>query len=147
VGHKIRVQLSHPYMTTGKTIASTRRTFVGKVKPLLFHMLSRFVIAFLPRTLEKEMETHSSITAWKIPWTEEPGKLQSMGSRRVGHDWATSLFFQGASVFLISWLQSLSAVILEPKKIVSHNFHCFPIYLSWSDGTRCHNLHFLNFEF
>ena len=40
--------------------------------------------------LEKEMATHSSTLAWKIPWTEEPGKLQSMGSQRVGHDWATS---------------------------------------------------------
>ena len=44
------VQLSHPYMTTGKTTALTRGTFVGKVKSLLFHMLSRFVIAFLPRS-------------------------------------------------------------------------------------------------
>ena len=41
--------------------------------------------------LEKEMATHSSIVAWKIPWTEEPDRLQSMGSQRVGHDWATSL--------------------------------------------------------
>ena len=40
---------------------------------------------------EKAMATHSSTLAWKIPWTEEPGRLQSMGSRRVGHDWATSL--------------------------------------------------------
>ena len=39
--------------------------------------------------LEKEMATHSSILAWKIPWTEEPGGLQSMGSQRVGHDLAT----------------------------------------------------------
>ena len=37
-------------------------------------------------TLEKEMATHSSILAWRIPWTEEPGRLQSMGSQRVGHD-------------------------------------------------------------
>ena len=44
------VQLSHPYMITGKTIALTRWTFVGKVMPLLFNMLSRFVIAFLPRS-------------------------------------------------------------------------------------------------
>ena len=43
--------------------------------------------------LEKEMATHSSILTWKIPWTEEPGRLQSMGSKRVGHDWATSLCF------------------------------------------------------
>ena len=95
------VQLSHPYMTTGKTIALTRWTFAGKVMSLLFNMLSRLVIAFLPR------------------------------SKR----------------FLISWLQSPSAVILEPRKIVSHCFHCFPIYLPWSDGTRCHDLSFLNAEF
>ena len=41
--------------------------------------------------LEKEMAIHSSTLAWKIPWTEEPGRLQFMGSQRVGHDWATSL--------------------------------------------------------
>ena len=40
-------------------------------------------------SVEKAMATHSSILAWKIPWTEEPGRLQSMGSKRVGHDWAT----------------------------------------------------------
>ena len=67
------VQLSHPYMTTGKTIALTRQNFVGKVTSLLFNMLSRFVRAFLPRSK---------------------------------HLW-------------ISWLQSPSAVILEPKKIKS----------------------------
>ena len=67
------VQLSHPYMTTGKTIALTRRTFVGKVMSLLLNMLSRLVITFLPR------------------------------SKRL----------------LISWLQSPSAVILEPPKIKS----------------------------
>ena len=67
------VQLSHPYMTAGKTIALTRQTFVSKVMSLLFNMLSRFVIAFLPR----------SNCLW------------------------------------ISWLQSPSAVILEPQKIKS----------------------------
>ena len=78
------VQLSHPYMTTGKTIALTRWTFVGKVISLLFNTLSRFVMAFLPRSKH----------------------------------------------LLISWLQSPSAVILEPQKVKSHSFHCFPIYLS-----------------
>ena len=43
--------------------------------------------------LEKEMATHCSILAWRIPWTEEPGRLQSMGVQRVGHDWATQLNF------------------------------------------------------
>ena len=95
------VQLSHPYMTTGKNIALTRWTFVGKVMPLLLNMLSRMVITLLPRS----------------------------------------------KLLLISWLQSPSAVILEPpQKKVSHCFHCFPIYFSWSDGTRCHDLSFLNVE-
>ena len=44
-------------------------------------------------SMEKAMATHSSTLAWKIPWMEEPGVLQSMGSLRVGHDWATSLYF------------------------------------------------------
>ena len=52
--------------------------------------------------LEKEMATHSSTLAWKIPWTEEPGRLQPMGSQRVGQDWATSLSF------LLSWCSALS---------------------------------------
>ena len=73
------VQLSHPYITTGKTIALTRWTFVGKVMSQLFNMLSRLVT-------EKAMAPPSSIFAWKIPWIEELGGLQSMGSLRVGHD-------------------------------------------------------------
>ena len=64
-------------MTTGKTIALTRGTFVGKVMSLFFNMLSR---------LEKEMATHSSTLAWKIPWTVKPGRLQSMGSERDRQD-------------------------------------------------------------
>ena len=71
----LTVQLSHPYMTTGKTIALTRRTFVGKVMSLLLNMLSRLVITFIPRSKH----------------------------------------------LLISWLQSPSAVILEPPKIKSLN--------------------------
>ena len=67
------VQLSHPYMTTRKTVALTRQTFVGKVMSLLFNMLSRLVITFLPRSKH----------------------------------------------LLISWLQSPSAVVLEPQKIKS----------------------------
>ena len=44
---------------------------------------------------EKELATHSSTLAWKIPWTEEPGRLQSMGSQRAGHDWATKITADG----------------------------------------------------
>ena len=53
--------------------------------------LSDFTFSFHFYALEKEMATHCSVLAWKIPWTEEPGGLQSMGSLRVGQDWATSL--------------------------------------------------------
>ena len=53
--------------------------------------LSDFTFTFHFHILEKEMATHSSVLAWRIPWTEEPGRLQSMGSLGVRHDWATSL--------------------------------------------------------
>ena len=97
-----QLSFSHPYMTTGKTIALTRWTFVSIVTSLLFNKRSRFVIAFLPKSKH----------------------------------------------LLISWLQSPPAMILEPKeKKVCHCFHCFPIYLPWSDGTRWHDINFLNAEF
>ena len=85
-------------MITGKTIALTRQTFVGKVMTLLFNMLSRLVIAFLPRSkcllitsttvwsLEKAMAPQSSTLAWKIPRTEEPRGLQFMSLQTVEHD-------------------------------------------------------------
>jgi len=57
--------------------------------PLQYLLLSIFCIITI--LVEKAMAPHSSTLAWKIPWTEEPGRLQSMGSLRVGHDWATSL--------------------------------------------------------
>ena len=59
--------------------------------PVLLHHLWWGKKELLPRYLEKAMAPHSSTLAWKIPWTEEPGRLQSMGSLRVRHDWATSL--------------------------------------------------------
>ena len=78
------VQLSHPYMTTGKTLVLTIWTFFGKILSLVFNMLSRLVTAFLPRS----------------------------------------------KCLLISWLQSPSAVILEPPEIKSYTVsHCFLIYL------------------
>ena len=57
----------------------------------------------LGRSLEKEMAIHSSTIAWKIPWTEEPGRLQSMGSQRVGLDWATSLSLSNAVTSSGTW--------------------------------------------
>ena len=77
------------------------------------------------------MATHSSTLAWKIPWTEEPGRLQSMGLQKVRHHWVTShslslsrfviAFLPGSKCLLISWLQSLPTVILEPRVIKSAN--------------------------
>ena len=64
-----------------------------------FHSLNSWIKPSLKLFVEKEMATHSSTLAWKIPWTEEPGRLQSMGSKRVGHDWTTSLHFKA-----ILWL-------------------------------------------
>ena len=58
-----------------------------KLKNLIYLIFS----GFLTKRSEKAMAPHSSTLAWKIPWAEEPGRLQSMGSLRVGHDWATSL--------------------------------------------------------
>ena len=78
------VQLSHSYMTTGKTVALTRQTFIGKVMSLLFNKLSRLVVTFLPRS----------------------------------------------KCLLISWLQSPSAVILEPKKIKSATVSTISPYIS-----------------
>ena len=90
------VQLSHPYMTTRKTIA-----FVSKVMSLLFNMLSRLVIAFLLRS--KHLLISAAVTIWS--------------------DFGAS------------------------QNKVCHCFHCFPIYLSWHDGTGCHDLSFLNVDF
>ena len=73
------VQLSHPYITTGKTMNLTRWTFVAKAVPLLFNMLSRLAT-------EKVMAPHSSTLVWKIPWMEESGGLQSVVSGIVGHE-------------------------------------------------------------
>ena len=94
------VQISHPYMTTGKTIALIRWTFVDKVMSLLFNMLSRLVITFLPRS--------------------------------------KSFNF----MFAVTICSDFGAQVSK----VSHCFHCFPICLPWSDGTRCNDLNFLNVE-
>ena len=88
-------------MTTGKTIALTRWTFVGKVMPLLFNMLSRLVITFLPRSKH----------------------------------------------LLISWWQSPSAMIWEPKKVKSVTVSIVSPSIFYEDGSGCCYLHFLNFEF
>ena len=93
------VQLSHPYMTTGKTIASTRQTFVGKVMSLLLNMLS------------------------------------------FGHNFPSK---EQASFNFMTAVTTCSDFGAPPK--ICHCFHCFTVYLPWSDETGCHDLSFLNFE-
>ena len=95
------LQFSHPYMTTGKIIALTRGTFVGKVMSLLFNILSMLVIAFLPRN--KCLNFMAAVTICSDSGAQE--------------------------------------------NKVCLCFHCFPIYLPLCDGTRCHDLSFLNVEF
>ena len=70
------VQISHPYMTTGKTISLTRQTFVGKVMSLLFNMLSEFVIAFLPRSQHLLILWLHLLILW-LQWILEPKKIKS----------------------------------------------------------------------
>ena len=91
-----KVQLLHPYMTTGKTIALTRWTFVDKAMSLVFNMLSSLVITFLP--------------------------FNFLAAVTICSDFGAQ------------------------KNKVCHCFHCGPIYLPWSDRTRCHDLCFLNVE-
>ena len=95
------VQLSYPHMSTGKTIVMTRQTFVGKVVFLLFNMLSRLVIVFLPRRKH----------------------------------------------LLISWLKSPSTVIFGAQGNSLSLFPLFSHLFAMSDGTRCHDVSFLNVEF
>ena len=61
------------------------------------------VLTSPPNILEEEMATHSSILVWEIPWTEEPGGLQSTGSQRVGHDWVRMLMHQGILMQAYVW--------------------------------------------
>ena len=95
------VQLSHPYVTTGKIIALTRWTFVGKVMSLLFNMLSMLIVTFLPRSKH----------------------------------------------LLISWLQSPSAVILEPPKVKCVTVSIVSTSICYEVMTGCHDLRFLSVEF
>ena len=68
-------------------------------------------------TLEKEMATHSSTLAWKIPWTEEPGRLQSIGLQGVGHDWATPLSHYDYTVEMTSRFKGLDLIDRIPEEI------------------------------
>ena len=72
--------------------------------------------------LEKKMAIHSSTIAWKIPWTEDPGRLQSMGSQRVGHDWATSHSF----IHQFSSVVQLCPTLCNPNGLQHARLSCLP---------------------
>ena len=107
------VQLSHPYMTTGKTIALTRWTFVGKVMPLLFNMLSAKSLQLCPTLCDPRDDSP--------PGSAIPGILQARTLEWVAISFSRLVitFLPRSKHLLISWLQSPSAVILEPPKIKS----------------------------
>ena len=99
------VQLSHPYVTTGKTIALTTQTFVGKIMSLLFNMLSSIL--------------------------------------KVGYNFSSK---EQTSFNLMAAATICSGFRAQENKDC-HGLYCFLIYFPWSDGTGCHDLHFLNVEF
>ena len=82
-----------------------------------------------PEDLEEEMATHSSILAWRIPWTEEPGGLQSMGSHRVGHDWSDWANHTWIYEVRVSVLEELWVFILNHvKSMVNKTFQWFEVF-------------------
>ena len=150
----------HDYL---KNLALTRHTFVGKVMSQLFNMLSR-----KDWGQEEKGITEDKMAGWHH-WLDGPGsewtpgvgagqgglaycyswgRKQSDTTERLNWtEWRVVITFVPRSrILLISWLKSPSAVLLEPPKIVCQWFHCFPIYFLGNDGTRCHDLSFLNVE-
>ena len=91
--------LESGWRKSGVSVLSWSKSLFFRPPPALYCFLSGALGWGDP--LEKEMAPHSSTLAWKIPWTEEPGRLQSMGSQRVGHDWATSLSLSQLSLFSV----------------------------------------------
>ena len=162
------VQLSHPYMTTGKTIALTRWTFIGKVMSLLFNMLSKLVMTSLVAQRLKRLPTMQETWVGKIPWRRKwqptpvllPEKSHGRKSLAGYSPWGRKeldtterlhftrlviTFLPRNKCLLISWLQSPSAVILEPQNIKSVTVSTVSPSISHEVmGPRCHDHHFLN---
>ena len=189
------VQLSHLYMTTGKTVALTIWTFVGKVLSLLFNTMSATATAaaakalqscptlcdpwdgsppdftipgiLQARTLEWVAISFSNAGKWKVKGKSlscvrlfsDPMDCSLPGSsvRRIFQarvlEWGaialglSKLFFHGASSFNFMAAVNVCSDFGAQENKVCHYFHFFPIYLPWSNGTRCHDLSFLNVEF
>ena len=113
------VHLSHPYMTTGKTIALTRRTFVGKVMSLLFNMLSRLVITFLPRS------KHLLISWLQLPSAVilEPRKIKSDSVSTVSPSISHEVMGPDAMILVFWMLRTLSTLVGLPKRLSGSRRH------------------------
>ena len=119
----------------------------GTLKSLLQHHSSKASILqhsalFVAQLSHPYMATGKTITLTRQMFV---GKVMSLLFNMLSM--LVIAFLPRIKHLLISWLPSPAAVILDPKKIKSVSFHCFPIYLPWSDGTRCHDVSFLNVEF
>ena len=141
LGHTafFRVQFSHPCMTTGKTIALIRWTFVGKEMSLLFNMLSRLVIVFFPRSRSDQI-TRSVVSDSLGPHESQharppcPSPTPGVHSdSRPLSQWCHPAISSSVKHLLISWLPSPSAVTLEPKKIKSVPLFPHLFAMNWWD--------------
>ena len=151
-------------MTTGKTIALTRQAFVGN-NVSAFNWLSRLVINFLRRSkylLISWLQSPSAVifskvtqscwlfaTPWTVAYQDSPWDFPGKSTRVGCHFLLQGIFpTQESNPGLPHCRQAFYCLsqILEPLRIVCHCFHCLPIYLPWSNGTRCHDLSFLNVE-
>ena len=150
-------QLSHPYLTTGKTIALTIQNFVGKVMSLLFNMLSRFVIAFLGfagGSAGKE-SVCSAGNLGSIPGVgRSPGERNSyplqysgLGCKELD---PTDFHFHFPSKdqsFSFMTAVTICSDFRAQENKLCHCFHFSPFYFPWSDGVGCHDVSFLKAEF
>ena len=164
------VQLSQLHMTTGKTIGLTRWIFVSKIMSLLLNMLSRLVMGFPCGLAGKESTCNAGDLALIPGLGRSPGEGKGYPLHYSGLenpvDWIvhgvkksktrlSDFHFQVVHSFSSKEEASfnfMAAVTIcsdfgAQEGRVCHYFHCFPIYLPWSDGTRCHDLSFLNVEF
>ena len=118
----------------------------GTLKSLLQHNSSKALIFWCSAFFMVQLSYPYTSTGKTTALTRQTfvGKVMSLLFNMLSG--LVIAFLPKSKRLLISWLQSLPAVILEPKKIVCHCFHCFPIYLPWSDQTRCQDFSFLSFK-
>ena len=114
--------------TWGQTIVKVMKIMAQMVKPLPAIRETWVPSLGWEDPLEKEMATHSSSPAWRIPGMEEPGRLQSMGSQRVGHDWAIALHFTSVKIMATSSKRAYAIPrSAAPRTPAPAAVHCWPV--------------------